>query len=48
MDIKAWLFRQGVIFEDLIKGGFVVAAEKNIVMRDLRILLVHAPIEHDG
>jgi hypothetical protein len=48
MDVERRHFRQSVIVEDLVEGSLVIAAEKNIVMRDLRIFLIHTPIEHDG
>ena len=47
MDVEGWYIRQGVIVEDLVERGLVIAAEKHIMMRDLWILLVHAPVEHD-
>ena len=48
MDIKRWHIWQGVVVEDLVKRSFVVAAQEDIVMRDLREFLIHAPVEHDG
>src|ERR1051325_5790903 len=47
VDIKRWYVRQGVLVEDLVERGLVIPAQKNVVMRDLWIFLVHAPVEHD-
>ena len=40
--------RECVIVEDLVERGFVIAAKENVVMSDLLVFFVHAPIEHDG
>src|ERR1044071_4042760 len=47
MDIKRWYIRQGMIVENLIERGFVISAQEYVMMRDLRVLLVYTPIEHD-
>ncbi len=46
MHINAGLGGQRVITEDPVERGSIVACQEHIVGTDLRIRLVHAPVEH--
>ena len=35
------------VVEDLVEGSLVIAGQEDIVVTDLRVLLVHAPVKHD-
>jgi len=48
VNVKAGLIGQVMIYKYLIKRGFIVAAQKDIVMGDLWVFFINTPVEHDG
>ncbi len=48
MDVEVRFIRHAHLFEDVLETPAVIAIQEQVVRPELRILLVQAPVEHDG